>query len=299
MCWRKFLNSPRFFHAQAAVMGGDITGKLIVPIRRLPDGTHRAQLQGAVRIARSANDVIELQAAIRHNGFYPWVASEAEVDRYEKDPSEVELLFKRILGDEIQRWVRMADERLDGSAQVFIMAGNDDPWFVDDALRKSERLVFCDRQVVPMGPYELVSLSYANRTPWASPRELDEQQLYSELHALMVKCADPAMAVLNVHVPPYDSGLDEASKLDADLRPVTMAGHAVPLPVGSTAVRQIIEETQPLLSLHGHIHESRGMTRIGRTVALNPGSRYNTGQLDGCIVDLVGDTVQSTRFIAG
>jgi uncharacterized protein len=71
------------------------------------------------------------------------------------------------------------------------------------------------------------------------------------------------------------------------------------MPVGSTAVRQIIEEVQPLLALHGHIHESRGATRIGRTVAINSGSEYNTGRIHGAVVRFDDEHVIGHQFVIG
>ncbi|MDX6513728.1 MAG: uncharacterized protein QOE36_3232, partial [Gaiellaceae bacterium] len=56
-------------------------------------------------------------------------------------------------------------------------------------------------------------------------------------------------------------------------------------PVGSTAVRAALESYGPRLSLHGHIHESRGVARVGRTIAINPGSEYGEGILRGLIID--------------
>jgi hypothetical protein len=85
-------------------------------------------------------------------------------------------------------------------------------------------------------------------------------------------------------VPPYKSNLDEAPELDENLRP-KMAGQALK-PVGSTAVREVIETNQPLLSLHGHIHEGRGVSRIGKTLCINPGSMYEQGTLLGALVRL-------------
>jgi Icc-related predicted phosphoesterase len=145
----------------------------------------------------------------------------------------------------------------------------------------------------------MISLSYANPTPWASPRELDEDALYARLRALADRLERPAAAIFNLHVPPYDSGLDRAPKLKPDLTPVYTGGRPVPIPVGSTAVRQLIEEVQPLLALHGHIHESRGEVRIGRTLALNSGSEYNTGRLHGVVVRLGLDRVISHQFVVG
>jgi Icc-related predicted phosphoesterase len=157
----------------------------------------------------------------------------------------------------------------------------------------------CDDRVIRVGDHELLSLGYSNRTPWNSPRELDETDLYAKLRALADELEQPASAIMNIHVPPYDSGLDTASELDDELRPVLVGGRPNPIPVGSTAVRQILEEVQPALALHGHIHESKGVTNIGRTVVVNPGSDYNSGRLDGCICDLVKDDVARYHLTSG
>jgi Icc-related predicted phosphoesterase len=57
-------------------------------------------------------------------------------------------------------------------------------------------------------------------------------------------------------------------------------------------VRDAILEYQPMLSLHGHIHESRGTQKLGRTLAINPGSAYNDWSLQGVIVDFEGSEVE-------
>jgi Icc-related predicted phosphoesterase len=63
-------------------------------------------------------------------------------------------------------------------------------------------------------------------------------------------------------------------------------GGAVMKAVGSTAVREAIQRYQPPLSVHGHIHESRGVAKLGRTLALNPGSSYSDGTLQAAVIDL-------------
>ena len=100
-------------------------------------------------------------------------------------------------------------------------------------------------------------------------------------------------------MPPYDSRLDRAVELDAELRPRHHGGQPVEIPVGSTAVRDVIDEFQPLLALHGHIHESRGEARLGRTLAINSGSEYNTGRLHGVVVEVGDDAVLSHQFVVG
>ena len=53
-----------------------------------------------------------------------------------------------------------------------------------------------------------------------------------------------------------------------------------------------------VLSLHGHVHESAGATRIGRTLCVNPGSDYHTGRISGCLFTLRGDQVRH-QFVTG
>jgi Icc-related predicted phosphoesterase len=76
-------------------------------------------------------------------------------------------------------------------------------------------------------------------------------------------------AVFLFHTPPYDTPLDRAA-LDGK----TYEHVALDVHVGSIAVRRFIEDRQPLLTLHGHIHESARLTglwkiRIGRTTCIN------------------------------
>lgn len=298
LLWRKFLGAAKFYGAEAAVMGGDLLGKAIVPIERRDDGTFGAEFLGERRVVREGTELDELAAAIRFNGYYPWIASRDEIVRRGSDTEE---LFGEVARDEIRRWVELAEAKAsgNGAGHLFVMAGNDDPWYVDEILQASPALVFCDDRIVRVGDHEMLSSSYANPTPWNSPRELDEDALYARLNRLADQLEDPATAIFNLHVPPYDSRLDQAPDLKPDLTPRMSGGQPVMKPVGSRAVRQLIEEVQPLLALHGHIHESKGETRIGRTLALNSGSEYNTGRLHGAVVTLGDGRVVSHQFVVG
>ncbi len=298
LLWRKFLGAGKFYGAAASVMGGDLLGKAIVPIERRADGSHRLQFLGEERIVRSEAELDETIAAIRMNGFYPWVGDSAEVRRAVADEDARNRLFDEVARADIARWVQLAEERPSSDTR-YVMAGNDDPWFIDDVLAASPAIVFCDDRVVRVGDHEMISCSYANPTPWDSPRELDEDALYARLRRLADQLEDSASAIFNLHVPPYASRLDTAVELDEELRPRHRGGQPVEIPVGSHAVRRIIEECQPLLALHGHIHESRGEARIGRTLALNSGSEYNTGRLHGVVVALAPDRVVSHQFVVG
>ena len=298
LLWRKFLGATKFYEADAAVMGGDLLGKAIVPIERDADGTHRAEFLGQERTLREGSELDELIGAIRFNGYYPWIASREEI---EDRSGDTEALFGEVARNEMRRWVELAEERgsSNGASKPYVMAGNDDPWFVDDILSGSDGVVFCDDRIVRVGPHEMISSSFANPTPWNSPRELDEDALFERLKKLADQLEDPSRAIFNLHVPPYDSRLDTGPDLKPDLTPRYSGGQPVMKPVGSHAVRKLIEEYQPLLALHGHIHESKGEVRIGRTLALNSGSEYNTGRLHGVVVTLGDERVVSHQFVVG
>jgi uncharacterized protein len=300
LCWRKFLGAARFYGAESLIMGGDLTGKAIVPIELDAAGRFTTTFLGETRSGTTPEQLAELVDAVRYNGMYPWVTAHEDIQRHTDDPAARAQLFEQVMLDEVRRWVALADDRLESiDAELFIIAGNDDPWSVDDVLRAGTRVRFCDDQVVRVGGHEMISLSYANPTPWKSPRELDEPELYARLRALTDQLEGPRSSILNIHVPPYDSELDRAIEVSPELTYVYKGGQPVEIPVGSHAVRQIIEEVQPMLSLHGHIHESRGAARIGRTLAVNSGSEYGTGRLHGVCIRLGDDTVVSHQFFVG
>jgi Icc-related predicted phosphoesterase len=300
VCWKKFVNAAAHYPADALVMGGDLTGKALVPIARAGDGSYRARVIGEERVARTAEELDQLQQAISTNGMYPLIVDEDEARLLAEDSRRRDRAFERALLDELRLWVKLADERLAGTgARAYVIPGNDDPWSIDEVLASGESVVACDERIEVLGPHEMVSLGYSNRTPWQTPRELDEEEIYARLSRLVEQLERPERSILNVHVPPWESSLDTAFEVDDELRYVTKGGRPREVPTGSHAVRQIIEEVQPLLSLHGHIHESKGVTRIGRTVAINPGSDYGSGHLDGCLAHLAPERVVGQYLVSG
>jgi Icc-related predicted phosphoesterase len=300
VCWKKFVNAAAHYPADVLVMGGDLTGKALVPIVREGDGSYAARVIGEQRVARTAEELDQMQRAISTNGMYPLIVDPAEARALAEDGDRRDEAFEQALLDELRLWVEFADERLAGTdTRAYVIPGNDDPWSIDEVLAAGKSVVACDETVQWLGPHEMVSFGYSNRTPWQTPRELDEEEIYARLKRLVDQLEEPGRAILNVHVPPYESSLDTAFEVDEDLRYVMKGGRPHEVPTGSSAVRQIIEETQPLLSLHGHIHESKGVTTIGRTVAINPGSDYGSGHLDGCLVHLGSDRVINHYLVSG
>jgi Icc-related predicted phosphoesterase len=300
VCWRKFVQAASFYQADALIMGGDLAGKAIVPIAKLPEGRYSAKFLGEERRANDGAELAALVDAIRFNGLYPWIAVQDEIDRIQASPQAQADLFEHVMAEELQAWMTLADARLEGTpTSLYVMAGNDDPPSLDAVIRTSKRAQFCDNAIVHVGEHEMLSCSYANMTPWRAPRDLDDDALYTHLKRLAEQLENPRTAIFNTHVPPYDSGLDMAVEINPDLTPVFHSGQPHVIPVGSQAVRRLIEEYQPLLGVHGHIHESRGAARICRTLVLNPGSEYNTGRLHGVVVNLSAEEVVGYQFVSG
>jgi uncharacterized protein len=287
VCLRKFLNAGKFYGVDAVVMGGDITGKMIVPVVEESPDQYSAHIFGRKRVVDSTG-LSGLNKFIADAGFYPHPMTPDEVAALQQDPAGVDQLFQKLMTETMNRWIDMAEDRLGGSGiEVIFAPGNDDPMFVDDLLSGSDVVVNPDSRVVELpGGFPMISVGYSNRTPWASPRELDEDDLRTVIDEEVAKLADPRRAIFNLHVPPKNTPIDQAMELDAEFRPVVRGGAPVITGVGSSAVRDAIATYQPMMSLHGHIHESRGEARIGKTVALNPGSEYSEGVLRGVIITL-------------
>jgi uncharacterized protein len=296
--WRKFLNAADAYRADVLVMGGDVTGKVVVPLVQQPDGSYVVELFGnRQQIGEDEREAWEHR--IRGNGMYPHVMSPEDVARVAGlDEDAKERWFADVMRTTFDGWLALADERLNGDTRCFVMPGNDDPEGVDRAIEAAKKVEACDGVVVEFDGHTMISLGYSNRTPFDSPRELDEDDLYARVAALADEAGDMERCIFNLHVPPYDSSLDMAAELTDDLE-VVMSGSAPKMiPVGSTAVREAIEKYQPLLSLHGHVHESAGATRIGRTLCINPGSDYHTGRISGCLIQLRPDKAVH-QFVMG
>jgi len=300
-CFRKFLNAADRYKANAILINGDITGKAIVPIVKDKKGHYVAQFLGGTEKAKSEKDLVNLQDRIRNVGYYSKIFSGDELEAIQQDEAKVTELFQSLLKERVREWVRLADEKLAGQqVKAFMMPGNDDIPEIDAIIAESKTLVNpAERLVTLDGQYEMISTSYANPTPWNTARECSEEQLLERLKTMVPKITNMSTAIFNFHVPPFDSTLDLAPELDKDLRPQSGPGGMHTKPVGSTAVRKAIEEYQPLLGFFGHIHESPGQVKIGRTVCINSGSEYSTGLLRAYVIDLTGDTVSNSFRVEG
>ncbi len=300
VCWKKFINAARFFDCQVLVMGGDMTGKMLVPIVAIGGDRYRARLAGEERTVRG-DEVGRLRKLVADSGYYPYETTPDEVAALESDRGAVERLFEVKMTETLERWLQIADERLAGTdVQVYLGPANDDPPFIDEILARGGRVQNPDGHVTELpGGWSMISCGWSNPTPWDSPRELPEDVLLGRIEAEIARLATMDRAIFNLHVPPKDSQLDKAALLNPDLSPVMSGGAPVIAGVGSVAVRSAIERNQPPLALHGHIHESRGAVKIGRTLCINPGSEYSDGILRGAIVTLSEKGLKRHQLVAG
>jgi Icc-related predicted phosphoesterase len=290
ICFKKFLSAMSAYEADVLILGGDLTGKVAIPIVQQPGGTYQVGAPGGTYEAK-ADALPELQQQLARSGFYWFITTPDEVTRYRQSPDLVQAKLADLMRERLTRWAELADAKLAGTdAEIFVAPGNDDPQFIDEVLTGLPRFRLVEGQVVPLvtgHPFEVLSTGYTNKTPWNTHRELEEDELARRLEKLVTGVADMERAIFNIHVPPYGSQLDNGPMIDKESKKMTSGiGQEMTVPVGSHACRAFIEEHQPMLSVHGHIHESRGVVRLGRTVAVNPGSDYGDGILRGVLLRL-------------
>lgn len=303
--WRKFLNAMKanVYKVDAAVIAGDLTGKALIAVVKGEEGGEAwtATVMGQRRVARTEQELLELERYIADLGYYAVIVTEAERAAMEADPALVRQRFHEKITHRLTEWMRLAADRLDGSGvPVYLMPGNDDDFEIDPILAASPYCIDVNERVVDLTPWhQLVSMGWSSPTPWSTPREMPEEAFLDRLSGLMSGVRDARKTIIMTHVPPFDSGLDTAPLLSPDLRPTASAGDLLRGPVGSKGVRAAIEGFRPVLGVHGHIHESGGERRIGSTVCVNAGSESSMGVLRGFLVDLSEKGVERTLRVEG
>jgi Icc-related predicted phosphoesterase len=297
VCWKKFLNSGAHYKADVVVLGGDMTGKALIPIIDDGGGHWHATLLENRETLNGEDELAQFEAAVQRRGYYPFRTTQDELRELSADEPRWHALFEEHMLATVERWMAMADERLGGSGiRVFVCPGNDDQLEVDAVVADAKTVELGEGRVVDLGDFQMASSGWANRTPWDTYREEDEDVLLERIERMLADVTvEPECTIFSLHCPPHNTGLDDAPQLTADMS-LKDAGRAT-VPVGSTAVREAIERHQPALALHGHIHEARGTHRLGRTLCINPGSSYEQGQLLGVVIDLDAKKKKVKNFV--
>jgi uncharacterized protein len=304
--YRKFINSGKFYEVDILVMGGDITGKLLIPIIKEKDGHYRATLQGRVEQISTQKELDDLIVRLGTLGFYYKVMEEAEYRLLSADANAVNELFHTMARQRLEQWVDLAEERLAGTGKkCFVTGGNDDAPEVLTAINRMGTHSFfaCENEVVQVDDdHTMISVGFSTPTPWKTPREITDEKLGEMIEGMVAKVPDLTHTIFNFHDPPVDSSLDTCPMLNWDKdppEPIIQAGQTVMYGAGSKSVRNAIEKYKPMLGLHGHIHESQSVAKIGRTTCINPGSEYGEGILRGCLVTFVNGEVEGYQMTSG
>ncbi len=298
--FRKFLASGLQYKVNALMVGGDVTGKAMVPVIHQGGGRYTGSLFGAEKTATTPQELEALKKAISSVGFYPIVLEQDEAKELEDDPAKMGARFEHEMSQRVREWMQLAEEKLvPQKITLYFMAGNDDLYSIDKVVAEFEHIRNPDMKCLELeGGYSVVGLSNANMTPWRCARDVEEAELTAKLDALAAMIDKPERTIAMLHVPPYNSGLDTCPDLDKNLKIITQGGQVVMKSAGSPAVRAFIEKVQPMLSLHGHIHESPGHFRNGRTLMINAGSEYAEGIMKAAIINLEDGKVKGHLLVS-
>ena len=299
ICWKKFVSAGKFYKVDAIILGGDMTGKAIVPIIAQGGDKYKVTLLEQESILEGQDEVDNMVRIVRDRGYYPYVTNPDEVAEISITPSRSDELFLAQVLETGRRWMEYADEKLEGTGiRCYVCPGNDDMFELDEVIDASKHVENVEGRLIPLDDgHEMISTGWSNPTPWDTHREEEEDALQRRIEAMVGQLQDVRNAVFNLHAPPFGSGLDEAPELTKDMRPA-YAGRSL-ISVGSHAVEAIVEQHQPLLGLFGHIHEGKGARKLGRTLCINPGSMYEQGILHGAVVELQRRKVGSYILTTG
>ncbi len=285
LTFRKLMNAVEIYEANVLIIGGDLAGKRVVPVVKGANGYSTSISGEDITVDEGGLD--EVVAKVKNLGQYPLVVGAEEYEALAKDPDEVHRRFLAAADDQVEDWTSRLGAKFEPKRiPVYITGGNDDYMSIEAILDAAPWVVNASGKVIEVSPgVEMISTGYGNPTPWNCPRDVSEEELAQIITGIADKLQRPETAIFNLHVPPYGSGLDQAPLLDTSVTPPRpIVGETAP--AGSTAVRDAIRKYQPLVGLHGHIHESRGVQKVGRTTCVNPGSEYTEGLLRSAVIDL-------------
>lgn len=150
---------------------------------------------------------------------------------------------------------------------VLAIPGNCDPVEISGRIDNSRAVNVHGRSLVING-IGICGFGGSNHTPFNTPQEFEEVEIYDGVSSAIKGVSQEKISLLLTHAPPYGTKTDTLPSGD----------HA-----GSTSIRKIIEEYQPTVNLCGHIHESRGIDQVGKTITVNPG---DLSRGHGCLINI-------------
>lgn len=287
--FRKFLNAGNYYKADALIFGGDITGKALIFIEKDREGNYQADFLGVHETAKGEEQFATLIRRIIDRGYYYRIMEASEIERVMQDKAEMQRMMLEEMVKRIEMWLDLGKKLYAGTnKRVYLLVGNDDPKKIQDTIGK-----YADENIVDVNDKRFTldvgnegfGLPFSNMTPWKLPGDITEEELERKIDGFATTLKDTKTSIFLIHVPPYNTAIDEAPLLQDLKMQVNVTGIQT-THVGSTAVRTAIAKYEPMLSLNGHIHESRGIARIGKTLCINPGSEYEQGVLRGAVINI-------------
>jgi Icc-related predicted phosphoesterase len=303
--FRKFLGAAAFYETDALVFGGDLMGKALVPIVR-SNGGFRAHFQGRDHeLERDGLDAFT--KSVELPGFYWQVFEPDEYEAVRADDLVQLGLFRRLASERLADWLELAEDRLAGTGvRMYLTGGNDDEPAMLEVLERHDgtNVIACEGRVVDLDDeHTMITVGLSTITPWDTPREASEDEIATAIDRSVGSVPDVGRCVFNLHCPPKDTPIDTCLKLEkrpGELpQPIRDGGRFLTTGGGSVAVREAVSRYQPAVALHGHIHESMGRFRLGKTQCLNPGSEYVQGTLNGWIVAIRGGNLTGYQHTSG
>ena len=300
VCFKKFVNAAKFYGANVLIMGGDLTGKAVIPITEQSNGSYIGFQAGEPVSLSTREDVDEFTKTVGNMGFYPSEMTEEKYQELKDDKAGQQTLFRKLVIERVGEWCEYAGAKLkDTGIPLITSPGNDDFFEIDDVLDKSPHIQYHEMEITKLNDFEILHCGGSNYTPWDTEREYSEEEYVERFAKLTSQVQNMSRCIFNVHVPPMGTALDQCPKLDENQQVVFEMGNPVQMNAGSSAVLDAIKEHQPMLGIHGHIHEGRGNIKIGKTVCVNPGSVYPEGILQGVLLTLGDAGVEGVQLTQG
>src|ERR1700749_4192385 len=198
ICWKKFLNAAAFYKADLVVLGGDVTGKVMVPIV-----AHHGYWEGRCRGERlrldSREELLKVEQQLGDRGSYPAIVTSEELDQLSTQDA-IDRRFNDEMTHSLDRWLDMADGKLrGGDIPCILNGGNDDIFEIDPILEASPCVTFAEGKVLDLDGWSMVSMGWTNPTPWNTHREAPEDELAAKIDAVAEHVPDMSRTIFNFH----------------------------------------------------------------------------------------------------
>ena len=188
VCWRKFLNAGKFHKADVLIMGGDMTGKAMVPIVA-NGGNWELELQGQRHVLTTEDEVKAMEKRISDRGYYPVRLTRDEVDAWSGDAALVDTRFKAEMLGNVERWMALGDERLAGTGiRCVVSPANDDMFEIDPIIESAKHLELGEGNTIALDGFSLVSTGWATRHLGTHSASCPSPSCASGSTALLLKC---------------------------------------------------------------------------------------------------------------